>query len=255
MTPADASVCCQFLEWDSGHFGRRIGRVKSNRLTAELMQEVEQWCCAQRIDCLYFLAAPNERETSRLVLEHGFQLVDIRITLRLRLAARSAATAEPAVPEIRLARPKDLPALRQMVARLHDDSRFFLDPRFGRALSERMFEIWIEKSCADKSGRVFVSERQGKPAGYVACRRLSDETGQIDLIGVDDRAQGQGIGRKLVSAALRWFSAEQIEWVNVVTQGRNYAAQRLYQRSGFLTQSIELWYHRWFGELKNLPHE
>ena len=28
--------------------------------------------------------------------------------------------------------------------------------------------------------------------------------------------------------------------------GRNLAAQRLYQRSGFVTASLQLWYHRWF---------
>jgi hypothetical protein len=34
--------------------------------------------------------------------------------------------------------------------------------------------------------------------------------------------------------------------VNVVTQGRNSKAQRLYERCGFLTRSVQLWYHRWF---------
>jgi ribosomal protein S18 acetylase RimI-like enzyme len=33
--------------------------------------------------------------------------------------------------------------------------------------------------------------------------------------------------------------------VSVVTQGRNVAAQRLYQRAGFVTASTQLWYHRW----------
>jgi hypothetical protein len=30
------------------------------------------------------------------------------------------------------------------------------------------------------------------------------------------------------------------------TTQRNYAAQRLYQRCGFLTGSIHLWYHKWY---------
>jgi hypothetical protein len=34
--------------------------------------------------------------------------------------------------------------------------------------------------------------------------------------------------------------------VQVITQGRNYAAQRLYQRAGFVTRKTELWYHKWF---------
>ena len=34
--------------------------------------------------------------------------------------------------------------------------------------------------------------------------------------------------------------------MKVVTQGRNIAGQRLYQRCGFLTRSVELWYHKWY---------
>jgi hypothetical protein len=35
--------------------------------------------------------------------------------------------------------------------------------------------------------------------------------------------------------------------VAVVTQGRNGAAQRLYQRCGFVTHALDLWYHKWYS--------
>ena len=56
--------------------------------------------------------------------------------------------------------------------------------------------------------------------------------------------------KALIAAALDWCEAEGAEEVAVVTQGRNVAAQRLYQRCGFVTQRLELWYHKWF-----LPEE
>jgi ribosomal protein S18 acetylase RimI-like enzyme len=46
--------------------------------------------------------------------------------------------------------------------------------------------------------------------------------------------------------ALDWFAQQQVDTVTVVTQGRNIAAQALYQRRGFITQSQQLWYHKWF---------
>ena len=57
---------------------------------------------------------------------------------------------------------------------------------------------------------------------------------------------GYGAGvEKDYESALDWFATQGVEKVTVVTQGRNGAAQRLYQRCGFVTGSIHLWYHKW----------
>lgn len=45
--------------------------------------------------------------------------------------------------------------------------------------------------------------------------------------------------------ALEWFAARDIQSVQVVTQGRTISAQRLYQNCGFMTHSVQLWYHKW----------
>jgi hypothetical protein len=45
---------------------------------------------------------------------------------------------------------------------------------------------------------------------------------------------------------LSWAAREDAKRAVVITQGRNVRAQRLYQRSGFVTASSQLWYHRWF---------
>ena len=45
---------------------------------------------------------------------------------------------------------------------------------------------------------------------------------------------------------LSWSRQQHAKRVTVVTQGRNLAAQRLYQGNGFVTASLQLWYHRWF---------
>jgi dTDP-4-amino-4,6-dideoxy-D-galactose acyltransferase len=85
-----------------------------------------------------------------------------------------------------------------------------------------------------------------QPVGFVTCRLETGQAGVIDLIGVDSQAQGQGIGRRLVNAAVAWFATEGCTHARVTTQGRNIRAQRLYQRSGFVTDVVRLWYHRWF---------
>ncbi len=70
--------------------------------------------------------------------------------------------------------------------------------------------------------------------------------GRIGLVGVATHNRGRGIGTQLVLRALDWFAGQDVETVTVVTQGRNIGAQSLYQRCGFIIQSHQLWYHKWY---------
>lgn len=92
---------------------------------------------------------------------------------------------------------------------------------------------------------MLVAERDSKPAGYIACNWTAD-AGQIGLIAVAGWARGAGLGRALVTSSLGVFRQNGAKRISVVTQGRNIASQRLYQRCGFLTHSVQIWYHRWF---------
>ena len=56
---------------------------------------------------------------------------------------------------------------------------------------------------------------------------------------------GRGIGNILIKNILKLLEKKKYKRVIVVTQGRNYAAQRLYQSAGFQTCATELWYHKW----------
>ncbi|HSN68965.1 MAG TPA: GNAT family N-acetyltransferase, partial [Thermoanaerobaculia bacterium] len=56
-----------------------------------------------------------------------------------------------------------------------------------------------------------------------------------------------GYGGVLIAAAVDFLGSEGATIVRVATQGRNEAAQRTYQRAGFVTDSIRLWYHWWPG--------
>lgn len=242
-SPAQETIC-RFLEWDTNFFGCKVGRVVPTQLTPELMPAILNWCQARQIDCLYLLADSNHDATLRLATEHGFRLADIRVTFeRRQLGAPEDSSHRE--PRLRSFRDQDLPALRALAGRLHQDTRFFVDENFPRPQCRQLYELWIERSCRDPQGQVLVMEGAGGLAGYIACSINENRKGRIELIGVEAGAQGQGAGRALVMESLKWFAAKQVESVTVVTQGRNIPAQRLYQKCGFLTQQLQLWFHRW----------
>ena len=127
----------------------------------------------------------------------------------------------------------------------HTESRFFFDRRFDRNLAAGLYETWIRKACAND--QVFVGESDGHPAGYLSCQLSDQRSGSIGLVAVDARFKGQGLGRAMMEAALGWFLERGVSDISVVTQGRNVAAHRFYQSAGFLTRSIECWFHKWFS--------
>ncbi|HYL35396.1 MAG TPA: GNAT family N-acetyltransferase [Bryobacteraceae bacterium] len=182
--------------------------------------------------------------TVELAEANHFHLVDARLTLTLCLDKAPDGNGRPAF--IRPIRPADLEALRAIARDSHRQSRFFYDHQFAASRTEDLYVRWIEASASGYADAVWIGEQEGKPGGYVSCHLSPDGTGRIGLLAVSPAARGNGLAREMLAASLEYFRKNGMNRVSVVTQGRNVAAQRLYQRCGFLTESLQLWYHRWF---------
>jgi ribosomal protein S18 acetylase RimI-like enzyme len=234
------------LEWDSAFFGFRIAQVVGNTLSDAKARDVIQWSETQALRCLYFLADAKSERTARIAQELGFFLVDVRMELRLDDPFPKACAGSDL--DLRPARASDLPALQAVAREAHQDSRFFFDTRFPKARAEELFATWIAKDYAGRAEKVLVVEGRGTgPVGYITCNLINGSgTGRIGLVGVASEFRGKGLGRALLLGALEWFGSIGARRVLVVTQARNVAAQRLYQTAGFLTDSVRVWYHRWF---------
>lgn len=212
------------------------------------MHQALSWCQSEAIKCLYFLADSDHADSIRLAEQNCFNLVDIRMTFDLHLTDMDAITAQGlSEVSIRSSRLDDLPYLRAIARDIYHDSRFYYDPHFPKERADALYATWIEKSCKGYADRVLVLEKDGEPVGYITCHISNPQVGRIGLVGVHHAVQDVGAGQPLVYSALWWFASCGVERVEVVTQGRNCKAQRLYQRCGFLTRSVQLWYHKWFS--------
>lgn len=244
-------VPCRFLEWDSEFFGCRIARVEAPLATKDTLESALHWAVAERIDCLYLLARSDSPETISAVEAEQFGLKDIRITYK-----RSATPFSGQLPArekgifVRTFCPTDLETLSALARTAHRDTRFFSDLRFDREKAASLYEVWLRKACSEVAGRVFVGEIDGTVGGYLTCSVDSAQRGSIGLVAVSLAHRRVGLGGRLVEAALLWFRDQRATEVSVVTQGRNVAAQRLYQAAVFHTHAVELWYHKWLSS----PH-
>lgn len=234
---------CQFLEWDSNFFGFRIAKINDEILSEESVLEIIKWCQINEIDCLYFLADSSNQETLPIAEKNNFHLVDLRVNLENNKLNLIENLSNSEV-KIRLAQDSDIAQLRQMAAVNHTDSRFYYDSHFPREKCDELYATWIEKSCHGFADAVLIAEIQNEVVGYISCS-IKNGVGNIGLVGVKATTQGKGIGKLLVNQACQWFKQNEANNVTVVTQGRNIIAQRLYQKNGFITESIKLWYHLW----------
>lgn len=248
MTDTASFPSCTFLPWDSEFFGFQIGRVNGNRLDPALAAEVDIWCVAEKIRCLYFLAAAEDAGTVETAERQAFHQVDIRVTFELRLPLAGTAPAQPEGVLIRPARQADIAALKAIGSVSYTLSRFYFDPGFPRQRCDDLYSVWVEKSCQGYADEVLVAEIGGQAEGFITLKRSDPDSpvGEIGLVGISPSAQGRGLGPLLVEHSLGWFARQGMTQAEVVTQGRNIRAQRLYQRAGFITKKVQLWYHKWY---------
>jgi len=239
---------CAVLEWDSTFFGWTIARAMVPSLTPERGRAIEAWCAEHAVDCLYFLAAADDRATGRVLEDLGFHLVDIRVTLERTIGPELSDLAglAEAAALVRPAAPADIAALKAIAGVSHRNTRFHADVRFDREQCDELYRVWIEKSCLGDAERVFVIDQDGSPAGYMTVH-LEGSAGRLGLLGVDPARRRGGLARRLVLGALAWLRDQKAGRAYLLTQGVNVDSQRLFQGLGFRTSAVALWYHRWFS--------
>lgn len=242
-------AACELLAWDSEFWGFRVARVTGDTLTDERAEQVEGWCRANDVACAYFLARSDDARTTTVAENRDYRFVDVRVNLRHHLSGLSLGlgSKDEESLSIRHSRPDDVPRLERIAKTTHRDTRFYYDLNFPRDLCDALYETWIRRSCEGYADAVLVAEAGGEVGGYISCHLDAEaRSGKIGLVGVGEGARGAGFGRALVERSLAWFHDQGAAEVTVVTQARNGAAQRLYQRCGFLTRDVNLWYHKWY---------
>lgn len=233
------------LEWDSTFFSLRIGRIRGGVLGPDEVALLREQALGESIDCLYFLSDPSSAEALDAAHELGMRPVDVRVDLSVGLpcpldreAFRSSAR-EPLASESEL--------LADLSGRLHDSTRFRSDPCFEQDRVTEMYRVWMRRCLSEPHCGALVAGPPGAPTGYCTYSGIGN-TGRIELLGVDPRARGAGVGSMLVRSALAAMASRGVETVRVATQGGSRASMGVYQSAGFRVDSIGLWFHYWPAE-------
>ena len=130
-----------------------------------------------------------------------------------------------------------------MPARSADDIRIevYGGPRDSlRVLFELAEDSAAELDSYIDDGRVLVAVSGGEVIGHLQLTGAGDP-GQLEIknMAVREERQGQGVGRRLVQAAVDLAAAEAVTTLLVATAAADIGNLRFYQRQGFRMRSVE----------------
>ena len=229
------------LAWDSDFFGVPIGQGEAG--SAGDVEAIDVWAARENIRCVYLLVRGGLPEAAEAAKGRGFEFVGNRMTLRRDLGADLPAVIGSVAA--RRVRPPDVPALERIAAAVHGDTRFYVDRHFPRPSCDRLYQMWIRRSCEGWADHVLTAGIDEQPQGYITLHLRAAGEGAIGLAGVANDARRSGIGRALVDSALRWFRDRGTVRVSVATQAQNLPAVALYQHMGFAVSGLDTWFHKW----------
>ena len=109
-----------------------------------------------------------------------------------------------------------------------------------RALFELAEDSAAELDSYIDAGRVLVAVSGGEVIGHLQLTGTGDpRQSEIKNMAVRESYQGQGVGRRLVQAAVDLAAAESVTTLLVATAAADIGNLRFYQRQGFRMRSIE----------------
>lgn len=233
------------LEWDSDFFGFNVAFLSCMHLTENVYKRIEKFITKENISLVEYLCNCHDNRSVRIAEKNGFNFADIRLNFAKRLTQRRSE----ALPEgvyFKKAAKKDIPNLKKISKDLYKDSRYVFDDRFDKDKINEFYQGWVEKGVLGKyDDECWCLFDGNNPIAFCTIRYNKENTANIGLFGLHKEYRARGLGKKLLYLVFNLLMDKDVKSLSVVTQGRNYGAQNLYQSVGFRTKTTQLWYHKW----------
>lgn len=235
----------KILDWDSDFFGMTVAAILPQRLIASELRDILASLAKARARLVYWASDPEDEESQLAARVCNGFLADRKVTYvadleRIREPCQSSIWT--VTEYVGALGDSDLEDLAVQAGQY---SRFKVDPGIPEEKFADMYKLWMRKSLSgEMADGVLVARLSGKIVGMTTVAQ-KDNSGDIGLIVVGKDARGRGLGFQLVSAAQQWARQRRLQYARVVTQARNGAACKLYEKCGYRLSRLEHLYHFW----------
>jgi len=235
----------RILDWDSAFLGYKVAMIEQGCMTPIDFNNFYNNLLKLDVKLLYWPSDFDCVDQKGIVNEKNGLLVDIKTTYELKIDA-SISEQATSLADIEIYQNDEAnEELLSLAVQCGAYSRFKLDPNITFNKFAEMYRTWMIKSVQGTMADDVIVFKENDQIKGVITVYIDDNIGNIGLVGVEEHSRGQGIGGKLIKAALSYFIHKGCEMVRVVTQGKNEAACKLYEKHGFYVSSKVNFYHFW----------
>lgn len=188
----------------------------------------------------------------RMLTMSGFDVIDVGVCLRRRpMTIHSARSATPPAKriEVEVARPQDIDRIGEIASEALTQSRFHSDPNIDNSIARRVKRKWARNLASGARGiSCLTASVDGNIVGFlgIVANDYSRHELVVDLLAVDTRWQGNGVGRALLGAFAKYCDERSVASV-AGTQLQNVSALRAYQSAGFQFENSHFLLHAHLG--------
>ncbi len=227
------------LDWDSDFFDFNICRIQGLIENNEDLRAVDLKMNEGKFKLAYYSSAEELK-------------IDDIDTLEITLVDKKTTFVKKINPELK-SHPQissyinDFPSSKVINLAIQSGvySRFNVDKKIGRDKYEELYRLWIIKSVKrEMADEVIVYNHNDDIAGYLTIGEKNNRA-DLGMGAVDSNYRGKGIGKILFENAEKWSFDQGYEEIQIVTQGDNIPACKLYEKLGYSVDSMEYFYHIW----------
>lgn len=234
---SDAVTLDYFLvPWDTEILAKPVAEIK--RLEIRKPEEAdsdyavfEDWCKAQSI-ALCNCCIAHDRLVESIFLEmHDFRFIELNYRPQLNNLqglnlADSMFNVEPALYQ-------DQELLAEMAGSAFRHGRFHQDPRLGSSLGNRRYKKWMLNAFKQSNQQVLKCSQNGEIIAFFVVEYPEPRQCFWSLVGLAPGLQGQGLGKRVWRAMLRWHQESGIDSIITSISSQNTAVFNLYVALGF----------------------
>ncbi len=231
---------CNSLKWDTDYFGVNSARVNLNGIVSEKNQdEIIKFC--KKYDFITISNSNNIKENNYWIgNKTSAFLADLNIQF-LKVIDKQECQVQDTYVANNFYRNEQI---INIARKSFIYSRFFNDPKLPEEKAKNIYLHWTECAFDQKDKYFVICEKEGNVVGYILFS-FKEDSSVIELIAVDEKYQGQKVGKSLINTMESFVIDLGIKKIKVGTQVNNKFAVQFYTAMEFKYVSCDSMYHLW----------